>query len=41
VGKVERVLNPILIVGGTMKKREMEYKCESCNKVGWFFLFFV
>ena len=41
-GKVgESVTNPIPIVGGKTQKREVEYKCESCNKVGWFdsFLF--
>jgi len=32
----ESVTNPIPIVGGKMKKRGVEYKCESCNKVGWF-----
>lgn len=23
-------------MGGKMEKRGVEYKCESCNKVGWF-----
>jgi len=32
----ESVSNPIPIVGGKMKKRGVEYKCESCNKVGLF-----
>jgi len=32
----ESVTIPIPIVGGKMKKRGVEYKCESCNKVGWF-----
>ena len=35
----ESVTNPIPIVGGKMKKRGVEYKCESCNKVGWFDFF--
>ena len=36
----ESVTNPIPIVGGKMKKRGVEYKCESCNKVSWFDFFF-
>ena len=35
----ESVTNPIPIVGGKMKKRGVEYKCESCNKVGCFDFF--
>ena len=30
----EGVTDPIPIAGGKMKKRGVEYKCESCNKVG-------
>jgi len=32
----ESMSNPIPIVGGKMKKRGVEYECESCNKKGWF-----
>ena len=31
----ENVSIPIPM-GGKMEKRGVEYKCESCNKVGWF-----
>ena len=36
----EGVTDPIPIAGGKMKKRGVEYKCESCNKVGSSFFFF-
>ena len=32
----QSVTNPIPIVGGKMKKGGVEYRCESCNKVGCF-----
>ena len=35
----ESVTNPIPIVGGKTKKRGVEYKCESCNKVGFYIRF--
>jgi len=36
----EGVTDPIPIAGGKMKKRGVEYKCESCNKVCSRFCFF-
>lgn len=39
MGVVGKRDEPNPVFGGKMKKRVVDYNCESCNEVGWFDLF--